>query len=117
MIRLEDFVSQTIKEIINGVAAAQQHAKTKDAMVNPLGLNFRADQGVVRLYDGETGQIAQEVHFDVAVTASEGTETKGGVGVFVGAFGLGSQGKTGREKSIVSRITFDVPVLLPPQQR
>jgi hypothetical protein len=116
MIKLEDFVSETLKEIVNGVAAAQLHAATKKARVSPAGLSFRTDQGVVKLWDRETGQIAQEVHFDVAVTATEGTETKGGIGIFVGALGLGSQGQSEREKSIVSRISFDVPIILPTQK-
>jgi len=115
MIKLEDFVSETLKEIINGVAEAQLHAATKNARVNPGGLNFRTDQGVVKLWDPSTGQIAQEVHFDVAVTATEGTETKGGIGIFVGALGLGSQGHSEKEKSVVSRISFDVPIILPTQ--
>jgi len=117
MITLEDFVSQTLKEIINGVVTAQKHAATKNARVNPPSLNFRVDQGVVKLWDDETQCIAQEVHFDVAVTATEGSETKGGVGIFVGALGLGSQGQTDKERSVVSRISFDVPILLPAQER
>ena len=115
MIKLEDFVSQTIKEIINGVVTAQEYAATKGASVSPAGLNFRTDQGVVKLWDRGSGRLAQEIHFDVAVTATEGTQTKGGIGIFVGAFGLGSQGQTDKEKSLVSRINFDVPILLPAQ--
>ena len=116
MIKLEDFVSETLKEIINGVAAAQQHAKTMDAYVNPEGLTFRTDQGSVRLWDRATDRIAQEVHFDIAVTASEGTATKGGIGIFVGALGLGSQGHSEKEKSVASRIVFGVPIILPFQK-
>lgn len=116
MIKLEDFVSEALKEIINGVTTAQNHAAAKNARVNPAGLNYRTDQGVVKLWDHETGEIAQEVHFDVAVTVTEGTETKGGMGIFVGAFGMGSHGQSEKEKSVVSRISFDVPIILPTQK-
>jgi len=116
MITLEAFVTQTLTDIINGVAVAQAHARTKGARVNPSHLNFRTDQGVVKLYDAETRLIAQDIHFDIAVTATEGTEKKGGVGIFVGAFGLGSQGQSDKERSMISRISFDVPVILPAQQ-
>jgi hypothetical protein len=40
MIKLEDFVSETIKEIINGVVTPQEFAATKGASVNPVGLNL-----------------------------------------------------------------------------
>jgi hypothetical protein len=116
MITLETFVSETLKEIINGVVAAQEHAKTKGAMVNAWGMS-RDDQGIVHFnHRDEALRDAQDVHFDIAVTATEGTETKGGVGVIVGVLGLGSQGQTEREKSVVSRISFDVPILLPIQK-
>jgi hypothetical protein len=113
MLKLEEFISETLKQIINGVSEAQLYALEKNACVNPSGLTFRTDQGQIRLYNPQTGDIAQEIHFDIAVTATEGTGTKGGVGVFVGALGLGSQGQSEKESSIVSRISFDVPVILP----
>jgi hypothetical protein len=54
-----------------------------------------------------------DLEFDVAVTAQEGTATKGGIGVFAGAIGLGSQGQSTAANQTVSRIKFAVPVLLP----
>ena len=115
MITLEAFVTQTLTEIINGVIAAQANAATKQARVNPAGLDLTTGQGGQRLCVRGSGQLVQEVHFDVAVTATEGTETKGSIGIFVGALGLGSQGQSDKERSMVSRISFDVPILLPAQ--
>ena len=60
--------------------------------------------------------VSKELHpieFDVAVTTTEGTETKGGIGVFVVAVGLGSQGKSDATNSSSSRIKFSVPIFLP----
>jgi hypothetical protein len=48
----------------------------------------------VVLQDRDTGAIAKEIEFDVAVTVIEGTQTKGGIGVFVGPIGIGSQGQS-----------------------
>jgi small neutral amino acid transporter SnatA (MarC family) len=53
------------------------------------------------------------VKFDVAVTVGEGTGTKGGIAVFVGAIGLGSQGESKTSQSSVSSIQFEVPISLP----
>jgi len=61
-------------------------------------------------------QAVQRIDFDVAVTATEGTETKGGVGIMVGAIGLGSQGKSDASNASQSRIKFVVPMVLPSMQ-
>jgi hypothetical protein len=116
MIKLEDFVSETIKQIISGVITAQEYAKEKNAKVNPRGLTFRTDQGEVRLWHASTGQVAQDLDFDVAVTTIEGKATKGGIGVFVGPIGVGSQGQSHGTNSSESRIKFKVPILLPLQE-
>ena len=109
---LKDFVAETLKQIIDGVSIAQTHGATKGARVNPGSLAFRTDQGM-QIYDNETGQIPQIIEFDVAVTTTEGTQTKGGVGIFVGPVGLGSQGQSDAGRSSISHIKFSIPVLLP----
>ncbi|MCP5489319.1 MAG: hypothetical protein H7A43_11810 [Verrucomicrobia bacterium] len=110
--KLKDFVAETLNEIVDGVLVAQAHYKEKGGSVNSPDLQFRADQGL-QLWDGVTGQPAHNIEFDVAVTTTEGTETKGGVGVFVGPIGLGSQGKSDASNTSCSRIKFSVPVFLP----
>jgi hypothetical protein len=58
-------------------------------------------------------RVVQEIEFDVAVHATEGTETKGGIGIMVGAIGLGSQGKSQAGNASESRIRFTIPMVLP----
>lgn len=110
--KLQDFVAETLKEIINGVAEAQVHYAEKGGSVNSRDLRFRNMEGF-QMYDVETGQPAQMIEFDVAVTTVEGTETKGGIGVFVGPVGLGSQGRSDASNTSSSRIRFSVPIFLP----
>jgi hypothetical protein len=61
-------------------------------------------------------RLNQEVQFDVAVTTQSGTETKGGIGVFVGPITLGSAGKSDQSTDSTNRINFSVPVYLPAQK-
>ena len=110
---LSEFVAESLRQIIDGVTLAQEYASRKGATVNPNNMWYRADQGVVKIQDRETGAFIQEVNFDVAVTATDGTKTKGGIGVFVGTVGLGSQGQSEAVKESVSRIKFTVPLALP----
>src|ERR1700730_8705593 len=79
---LQSFVTETLKQIAAGVRQAQK------------------DQG-----EGATGS-SQNVDFDVAVTTSEGSDKKGGAGVFVAGVGIGAQGSSSAASSTVSRIKF-----------
>src|SRR5437667_10490301 len=99
-LQLREFVAETIKQIIDGVATAQEYATGKKAIVNPLAERFRNPE-------------PQLISFDVAVTAARGSKTQGGIAVFTGAFGLGSKGQSERSNEIVNRIQFSVPVSLP----
>lgn len=91
---LREFVQRTIEEIISGVKASHAHATENGA--NVASENDNA-----------------EIKFDVAVTTSEAGESKGGIGLFVGGFGIGGQAKTGSANSSESRIQFSVFVNLP----
>lgn len=57
--------------------------------------------------------ITQNVKFDVGITATEGSGTKGGIGVVTGVVALGSQGRSDKAVEGVDRIQFTVPILLP----
>jgi len=112
MIKLEDFVSETLHQILNGVIKAQEYAKELGGEVNPSSARFRTDQGM-QLYDKRDGSLIERVDFDIAVTTTEGTETKGGVGIFVGPVGLGSHGQSNSTNQSISNIKFTVPVKFP----
>jgi len=111
--KLQDFVSETLKEIIDGVRVSQDYAQGKGGRVNPSHLTHIGGKPYSELWDHETGTKPQVIEFDVAVTAIEGKETKGSIGVFVGPVGIGTQGKSDSSSSSISRIKFSVPVILP----
>jgi len=100
---LQNFIEETLKQIVSGVRGAQESAIELGAKINPRG------GSVVEM---------RNVHFDVAVSTSEGTETKGGISVFVGPVGsVGSQDQSDVASSSISRIKFSVPVKLPIQPK
>ena len=111
MVSLQDFVSQSLCDILDGVRAAQGTPIGKGvapAPFQPGGVDGPALGG----YITATMQLSQFVDFDIAVTASEGTKTAGGVGVLVGIFTLGSSGQSKADTSTVSRLKFRVPIAL-----
>ena len=110
---LKDFVTQTLVQIVDGVKEAESQVKAKGAHLNP---SFAGDvRNLPRggIYHTGSGQLAQFVEFDVALTVAEGTGTKGGIGVFAGPINLGSSGQSTNENVSVSKVKFLVPLALP----
>ncbi len=109
---LSNFVAQTLEQIIDGVARAQEYAGKNGASVNPNSMNLRGELGRM-LYDVNNGRVVQVVDFDVALTTSDGTKTRGGIGVVLGAIAVGTQGASESDQHSATRISFSVPVMLP----
>jgi hypothetical protein len=111
---LKEFVSEALTQIVAGIEEAQGSIGKSNAEISPKYSNRQ--QGMLekhKILFSNKGSIIQHVDFDVAVTASEGTGTKAGVGVIAGAFNLGASGQSNQENQTVSRIKFSVPVTLP----
>ena len=111
---LEQFLSETLKQILAGIKDAQGAAKASGGLINPAMIPIHPGpvEGFIR--DG-AGNVAQIINFDIALTASEGTATKGGIGVVAGVFNLGSAGSSQDSNTTVSRVRFSVPIILPTQ--
>jgi len=112
--KLEEFIAESINQIISGITKTHEHAKEKGAAVNP-----RLERRTKKLSGGQTTVRAispiHNVEFDVAVTTTEGKGTKGGFGVFVGPIGAGSQGQSQSSNTSMSRIKFSIPIVFPTQ--
>ncbi len=111
---LKDFVSETLKQILEGVKTAQGYTKETGGKIVPAGMGQTASNTHPQIY-AKNGEFVQMIEFDVAVTTTEEDKAKGGVGVFVGAFGVGVQGENGIQNSAINRIQFKVPIVLPNQ--
>lgn len=97
---LKTFVSETIKEIMEGVADAQKH------IIEGVP---KTDSGVIQI----GSQSFESIEFDVSVTSSDtqGTEGKAGVSIKIVDFGV--KGNTLNQNSTTNRIRFKVPVIFP----
>lgn len=109
--QLDDFVSQTLKQIIDGVSAAQKYGKTKNTNINPSSarMDGKASNYTVCI---ETGMPLQDIEFDIAVSVGESNQT-GGDGESIGEIAVTSANQVTNQSSSVSRIKFKVPILLP----
>ncbi|MBW4048724.1 MAG: hypothetical protein HIU89_12580 [Proteobacteria bacterium] len=113
---LQEFIKQSLVQIVNGMAEAQQEVAAKGASVNPSGLKLKDDQVKGHSVSND-GNVTQHIEFDVAVTTTEGTGTKGGIGVVMGVLALGSQGQSSASSQAISRLKFTIPMLLPSDHR
>lgn len=104
---LHEFIRETLSQIVIGITEAQQ----SDAVIKSNAAIVPTGQGLT-----DNDRLNQVVQFDVAVTTQSESETRGGIGVFVGPVTLGSAGKSERSTDATNRIRFSVPVYLPAQK-
>lgn len=109
---LKNFVASAMQQIIDGVIEAQAHATANGAAVNPA-FNLDGTHGDVMGSTSE-GVRVLKVQFDVAVTAVESSDVKGGAKVEVaGFFSAGGGAGLAERSEKVSRLQFIVPLALP----
>ena len=92
---VKEFVSETLKQIIDGVKNAQKSTEGTGAAVNPFDNHY------------------EKVEFDIAATVIESSETGGKAGLSVFSIGAGVTGKAESSSSVVSRIKFAILVRMP----
>jgi hypothetical protein len=105
---LSRFIEETITQIVNGVKLAQENTKDSGAKINPLG----AMSSGGKVYTLNRSFI-DVVDFEVALTRIDEKEGKGGIGVFLGGFGIGGQEKTAINNMAVTNIKFSIPIVFP----
>lgn len=109
--KLDDFVSETLKQIIKGVVAAQEFGNSQNAKVNPISARFHSStQG--QSFCSDTGVPLQHVAFDVAVTVSE-EQSSSEESASVGSISVSPANSSTTQNSSINRIKFEVAVLLP----
>ena len=85
---LKDFVSETLKQIMDGVKMAPEKAEEMGGAINPRS-KMDVENGIIM---GPIERVVRLVNFDVAISTSDASRAKGGAGVFVGEIGIGARG-------------------------
>jgi hypothetical protein len=108
---LQTFIEESLNQIIAGAAKAGKTAKQHGASINPRQEKWHYGEGLY--FDKATGSVLSNVEFDIAVTATDGTKSKGGIGVAIASVVLGSQGESSKSNQQMSRIKFSIPIVFP----
>jgi len=118
--RLGDFISQTMKEIIDGVSKAQQYASDNGAEINPPHVNYSESKKAFHIIQGLSGPdqapMLTPIDFDVLLAIKEDDSLETGIGVFAAAFGIGVKGKDQDTSELSHRIRFQILARLPQQK-
>ena len=112
---LKEFISETLQAVIAGVAEAQEKAKSYGAFVNPTNVTRTVSNiGENTTWDKTTNNITQQVKFSVAITVEDKENTGAKIGVVSSLLNLGVNANTENRNQSISHISFNVPVMLPP---
>ncbi len=99
---LQEFVSDTLIQIVNGV----EDARGSNEKIAPTVVDKNESLKVVPASDGR----AFLVEFDVAVVVSKKTDTKAGGSVAIYVLDADASRTVSDEHSTTSRIKFQVPI-------
>ena len=117
--KLADFISQIITEIVDGVARAQEGAREKGAIINPKHMNWTEEKKAHSITPSATGPdqapLLSEIEFDILLTIGDDDKAQGGIGVFAASLGLGIKGEARNYSEAVNRIKFKILAKLPQQ--
>ena len=99
---LKSFITETLKQIIEGVQDAQKYISDKEIPST--------------IHPKKSRENIESVDFDVAVTSTESNSSglSGGIKV-ASIFSIGGEGKNQASEQNVSRIKFKVQIELPRQ--
>jgi hypothetical protein len=105
-LKLKDFVKETLLSIFDAVQEAGDEVRNdtgRKGVIAPIWGEVKNAQG--------NGQI---IEFDVAVTVSAGKENAGNAGIrVISAIEFGKSSNRKSENSSISRVRFNVPVIMP----
>ena len=97
---LQEFIKKALADIVWAVAAAQDECKENGSIINPTFLQKEV---------GMRTEV-QHVEFDIALSSSEETSKRAGIGVFLGSVGLGGRTHSEAANASLTRIKFSVPI-------
>ena len=111
---LKEFITESLKQIIEGIIDAQAYAKDKHATINPDGLKYDENNNlIVHRHPASLDHMPQIIDFDIVVTVTEKEHAKASLGVLTGVLGLGTQAQMESGNTVANRIKFSVPVVFP----
>lgn len=114
---LKEFITTTLVEIAEGVKDAQSHYSDLGGTVNPSSMAKANEEFYFKNRTGNPNDrfYLSRIDFEIGLTDNSGSESGGGIGVFLASVGIGANTKSQETISSITKVKFSVPVKLPTQ--
>lgn len=106
---LKEFVEESINQIIDGIIASQIRNKENGAIISPSFIGDKSSQTEV---NGKNYTVSK-IDFEVALTTTDESGTKAGIGVLFGYIGGSVQGEQKNKNAAITSLKFSIPVAYP----
>lgn len=113
--KLNEFISQSLIEIGQGIIEAQKEYAEFEGMggqVNPRGMTY-SNPDLIAGQHKATSRIAQTVEFDLMVADASESGKSGKAGIEVLGQGISGNASQVKNEESVNRIRFKIPVVFP----
>lgn len=107
---LREFISETLIQITQGIEDAQEALKGSDCAINPR--DIKSDDYASAMLKNKR-HVVQDVAFNIALTNTSNSEDKAGIGVMLGALGIGGNKTATDSNASSTNISFTIPVAFP----
>lgn len=112
---LQEYISETLVQISEGITSAMQKLEGKGVIINPNS-TFHSDGSFWIGKDQKSGSVlrrVQMIEMNITTTVSEATEGKGGAKINVGVLNIGGGMKEIGSEQNINTIKFAIPICLP----
>jgi hypothetical protein len=109
--RLNEFIKETLTQIVNGVFNSQSEIINSGAVINPSEVHGGYAQNKTS-YNG-LNMVVSNIDFQVELIEENEDGNNVGIGVGFGAFRAGGDIKSNSKSSSVTNVRFSIPMALP----
>ena len=112
---LDEFISETLTSIAEGIMKAQQNSRGQDWFAVPEGVYIRTgEEATVQLSDGAIRKRpVMEIQFDISVTKEVKKDSSVGIGIAFSKLGFSWGRKKGNNDASLNRMSFKIPMTYP----
>lgn len=106
---LQEFITETLTQIVKGVADAQKKLKETGCLINPKG-KILGDR--IYTQSNDECRTIQKVKMNVVLSVAENKETSSKIGIFkILEAGVGKENIN--QNTQMTTLEFDIPIALP----
>lgn len=111
---VSEFVATSLRQIVEGVAIANEAIEAAGGAVNPSFAHIKNDEMNAWIREDGRWVEVQDVSFDIAVTTTSEEGVEGGLRIAAAFISAGGSMGSSTGETAVSRLRFTVPLALPP---